>query len=61
MAQERQRVKQCAADEGPEREKIFPQVGSYKIWGEFLAGGDSIKGDFVIHVGEPKVLPRHID
>ena len=50
-------------DTGPEVtfHTQFPRVGRYKMWVEFLAGSDSIQGDFVIHVGEAKPLPRHVD
>lgn len=50
-------------DTGPEVtfHTQFPRVGRYKMWVEFLAGGDSIQGDFVIHVGEAKPLPKHVD
>jgi hypothetical protein len=50
-------------DTGPEVtfHTRFPRVGKYKVWVELLAGGDAIKADFVVDVGEPKPPEPHAD
>ena len=50
-------------DTGPEVtfHTQFPRVGKYKVWVEFLAGGDAIKADFVVDVGEPRPPAPHAD
>lgn len=50
-------------DTGPEVtfHTQFPRVGKYKLWVEFLAGGDSVKADFVVDVGNPPPPPKHVD
>ncbi|HKR64266.1 MAG TPA: hypothetical protein VJZ00_11095 [Thermoanaerobaculia bacterium] len=47
-------------DTGPEVifHAQFPHTGKYKLWVEFLAGGDPIRADFVLDVGPPKPLPH---
>lgn len=48
-------------DTGPEVtfHTIFPQIGRYKIWVEFLAGDEPVEAAFVVEVGKPKPPPPH--
>lgn len=50
-------------DTGPEVtfHTQFPRVGRYKMWVEFLAGGEAIRADFVIDVENPKPPAPHQD
>ena len=47
-------------DTGPEVtfHTQFPRIGKYKLWVEFLAGGDPVRADFVLDVGPPKPVPH---
>lgn len=47
-------------DTGPEVifHAAFRRTGKYKVWVEFVAGGDPLRADFVLDVGPPKPVPH---